>query len=79
MGFDWEKLEDIYEKMAEEIRGAESGGELSAVREEIEEEIGDLLFTVVNISRRHAIDPENALRLDYRQVHPEVRPHREEP
>ena len=62
VGFDWEKLEDIHEKMAEEI-GELKAAEARAVREEIEEEIGDLLFTVVNISRRHAIDPENALRL----------------
>ena len=62
VGFDWEKLEDIHEKMREEI-GELKKAEASSVHEEIEEEIGDLLFTVVNISRRHGIDPENALRL----------------
>ncbi len=62
VGFDWEKLEDIHEKVAEEI-GELKAAEARAVREEIEEEIGDVLFTVVNISRRHAVDPENALRL----------------
>jgi uncharacterized protein YabN with tetrapyrrole methylase and pyrophosphatase domain len=62
VGFDWEKLEDIHEKMHEEI-GELKKAEASSVHEEIEEEIGDLLFTVVNISRRHGIDPENALRL----------------
>jgi MazG family protein len=61
VGFDWEKLDDIHEKMREEIaelREAENSG----VADRIEEEIGDVLFTVVNISRRHGIDPENALR-----------------
>lgn len=61
VGFDWEKLEDIYAKMYEEIgelREAEGSGRT----EEIEEEIGDLLFTVANISRFHGIDPETALR-----------------
>jgi tetrapyrrole methylase family protein/MazG family protein len=61
VGFDWLKLEDIYEKMSEEIgelKKAESSGETEAIKEEI----GDLLFTIVNISRFHNIDPEDALR-----------------
>ena len=56
VGFDWENLEDIYEKMDEEIgelKEAENSGE----DDSIEEEVGDLLFTVVNISRFHGIDP----------------------
>jgi tetrapyrrole methylase family protein / MazG family protein len=60
-GFDWEKLEDIYDKMNEEIkelRVAESSGS----KDHIREEIGDLLFTVANISRFHEVDPEDALR-----------------
>ncbi len=61
VGFDWEKLEDIYEKMYEEI-GELREAEKSGTKEDVEEEIGDLLFTVANISRRHAIDPESALR-----------------
>ena len=58
--------------MAEEIgelKAAESSCETAT---EIEEEIGDLLFTVVNISRRHAVDPERPAARE-RQVHPEVR------
>jgi MazG family protein len=61
VGFDWERLDDIHEKIREELaelREAESSGEA----DRIEEEIGDVLFTVVNISRRHGVDPENALR-----------------
>jgi MazG family protein len=61
LGFDWEKIEDVYEKMFEEIeelREAENSGS----NEEIEEEIGDLLFSIANISRHHGIDPERALR-----------------
>ncbi len=61
VGFDWEKLEDIYEKMYEEI-GELREAETSGTKEDIEEEIGDLLFTVCNISRRHSVDPESALR-----------------
>jgi MazG family protein len=60
-GFDWEKLEDIYDKMYEEIEELKEA-EQSGRKEDIGEEIGDLLFTVCNISRRHSIDPEAALR-----------------
>ncbi len=62
VGFDWDNLEDVHEKLEEEIRELKAA-EKHAVRAEIEEEIGDVLFTVVNISRRHAMDPEDALRL----------------
>jgi len=61
VGFDWQRLEDIHEKMHEEIdelKKAEGTGDAAAVKEEI----GDLLFTIVNISRFHNIDPEDALR-----------------
>lgn len=61
VGFDWVKIEDIYEKMFEEIeelKRAETSGHTEAIKEEI----GDLLFTIVNISRFHNIDPEDALK-----------------
>jgi tetrapyrrole methylase family protein / MazG family protein len=61
LGFDWEKLEDIHEKLSEEIRelkAAEDSKDLSHIKEEI----GDILFTMVNIARFHNIDPEDALR-----------------
>lgn len=61
IGFDWPKLEDVHEKMQEEIeelKKAEQSGNNDLVREEI----GDLLFTIVNIARFHNIDPEDALR-----------------
>ncbi len=61
VGFDWEKVDHVYEKLSEEIdelKKAEASGNPDAVREEI----GDLLFTVVNIARFHNVDPEDALR-----------------
>lgn len=61
VGFDWPKVEDVHKKMHEEIdelQKAEQSGNV----ESIKEEIGDLLFTIVNISRFHNIDPEDALR-----------------
>lgn len=61
VGFDWPRLEDVHEKMHEEIeelKKAEESRDGALIREEI----GDLLFTIVNIARFHAIDPEDALR-----------------
>ena len=61
IGFDWVTAEGIYEKIAEEIgelKEAEKVGDTDL----IEEEVGDLLFTVANLSRFHNIDPEAALR-----------------
>jgi tetrapyrrole methylase family protein/MazG family protein len=61
VGFDWPRLEDVHEKMHEEIdelKKAEESGDSLLIREEI----GDLLFTIVNIARFHNIDPEDALR-----------------
>ena len=61
-GFDWNKAIDAYKKISEEKMELETaltkGNNL-----EIEEEIGDLIFSVINLSRKLKIDPENALRL----------------
>jgi tetrapyrrole methylase family protein/MazG family protein len=57
-GFDWENLDQVLEKLREEL------AELDAARdqEEVEDEVGDLLFVLVNIARFLKIDPEQALR-----------------
>lgn len=59
VGFDWPAVVPIYDKIAEEIAElkAESGD-----RKRSEDELGDLLFAVVNLARRLEIDPERALR-----------------
>ncbi|MGH6969286.1 MAG: nucleoside triphosphate pyrophosphohydrolase, partial [Stellaceae bacterium] len=59
IGFDWPVIAPIYDKIAEEIAElkAESGD-----RTRSEDELGDLLFAVVNLARRLEIDPERALR-----------------
>ncbi|MDE2229817.1 MAG: nucleoside triphosphate pyrophosphohydrolase [Alphaproteobacteria bacterium] len=59
VGFDWPAVAPIYDKIVEEI--AELKAE-SADQERSEDELGDLLFAVVNLARRLAIDPEQALR-----------------
>ncbi len=61
VGFDWEKVEDVYEKLQEEISELREA-EGTKDKEKIKEEIGDLLFTIANISRFYGIDPEDALR-----------------
>ena len=61
VGFDWEKREDAWKKVDEEMgelhRAIESGGQ-----DEVESEFGDLLFALVNYSRFIDVNPENALR-----------------
>jgi tetrapyrrole methylase family protein/MazG family protein len=56
IGFDWSDAEPVWEKVQEELREARS-----AAPENLEEEIGDVLFAVVNLSRKLKIDPETAL------------------
>jgi tetrapyrrole methylase family protein/MazG family protein len=60
VGFDWEQVAPVWDKLSEEIeelQHAESDGDPS----KIEQEVGDLLFTVVNLARLMNIDPTLAL------------------
>ena len=61
VGFDWKKVEPVWDKVEEEL------GELhNAIKDKnsknIEDEFGDLLFTMVNLSRFINVNPEDALR-----------------
>lgn len=59
-GFDWEKREDVWDKVKEEI--AEAEAEMAAGdKDKTEAEIGDLFFALINASRLYGIDPEQAL------------------
>ena len=64
VGFDWAKADDVLDKIDEEVaevrREVESGatGQLSRA----EEEMGDLLFAIANLSRKLGVEPEAALR-----------------
>ena len=61
VGFDWDKVEDVLLKLEEELE--EFRLALKAKRqEEIEDELGDIFFVLVNISRFVGINPEDALR-----------------
>ena len=62
VGFDWEKKEDVWKKVREEL------GELEAElakgdKERSTEELGDFLFSVINAARLYHLNPENALEL----------------
>ena len=61
VGFDWERVEGIFEKLEEET--TELRAALAASnRRAAEEEVGDLLFSVVNLARFLRLDPEVALK-----------------
>ncbi len=60
-GFDWENVEQVFDKLKEELAEIDAA-RASDYPAEIEGEIGDLLFVVVNIARFLKVDPEQALR-----------------
>jgi uncharacterized protein YabN with tetrapyrrole methylase and pyrophosphatase domain len=60
LGFDWPDLKGVLEKMDEEMKELEEALSLGN-RSRIREEIGDLLFVLVNLSRFLKIDPDKAL------------------
>ena len=62
VGFDWEKREDVWAKVKEEI--AEFEAEVAKMDEQkATEEFGDLLFAMVNAARLYKIRPDNALEM----------------
>ena len=61
IGFDWPNTAGVYDKLNEEIAELKAA-EQNKDADNIEEELGDLLFTVVNLSRHLKVDPESALR-----------------
>jgi XTP/dITP diphosphohydrolase len=61
VGFDWEKKEDVWKKVEEELEELHHEA-ISGNREGTEEEFGDLLFAIVNYARFLEVNPEYALR-----------------
>lgn len=59
IGFEWQKKEDVWKKVKEELMEFEV--EQAASSERMEEEFGDILFSLVNYARFIDINPENAL------------------
>ena len=60
VNFDWTELRDVIAKVEEELGELKSAIE-SEDRQSIEDEVGDLLFAVVNLSRKSKLDAETAL------------------
>jgi XTP/dITP diphosphohydrolase len=59
IGFDWDNKEDVWNKVQEELN--EFRVEVDAGSDKIEEEFGDLMFSLINYARFININPENAL------------------
>lgn len=64
VGFDWAHAADVFDKIDEEIEEVRREVAVGATSDpaRTEEEVGDLLFAVVNLSRKLGVEPENALR-----------------
>jgi XTP/dITP diphosphohydrolase/ATP diphosphatase len=62
VGFDWPDVEGLFEKMQEEIEELRAEVGRGDGTGQIEEELGDLLFTAVHLARRLKVDAEMALR-----------------
>ena len=58
MGFDWPEIAGVLEKIVEEIREVQE----AALPEQVAEELGDLLFALVNLARWKKVDAESAFR-----------------
>jgi len=66
VGFDWEHWRELLEKLDEEtaelVAAADASADSVVRQREVEAEVGDLLFTTVNLGRHLEVDPEMALR-----------------
>ncbi|MFT6103433.1 MAG: ATP diphosphatase [Granulosicoccus sp.] len=66
VGFDWSNIDSVYVKLTEEIgelKAATQSGDVSA----IQDELGDVVFTVVNLARHLKVDAETACRQSSRK------------
>ncbi len=66
VGFDWQEIEPVLNKLKEEIAEFEQAIK-RADAEQISNELGDILFTTVNLARHSAVEPEIALRSSNRR------------
>ena len=62
VGFEWPNIEGVLNKVREEVSEIEEAIK-EGNQDHIKSEIGDLLFTVVNLARWQKVDPEDALRI----------------
>ncbi|HWG80861.1 MAG TPA: nucleoside triphosphate pyrophosphohydrolase [Stellaceae bacterium] len=62
VGFEWRELKPILDKISEEVDELRAELETGAAPAPVADELGDLLFALVNLARRSEADPEQALR-----------------
>jgi MazG family protein len=62
VGFDWPTSAEVVDKIEEEVGELRNAVRSAEGRERAEEEMGDLLFSIANLSRKLGIEPESALR-----------------
>lgn len=62
VGFDWPEADQVVAKIDEELDEVKAEIDAGAPLDRIQDEIGDLLFTVANLARHFRIDPETALK-----------------
>lgn len=61
VGFDWEKPEQVWEKVEEELQELKHEVDSKASLEKIESEFGDVMFSLINYARFVGVNPEDAL------------------
>ena len=61
VGFDWPDIDGVWDKLSEELHELKSACETQDV-DKVKEEVGDLLFTCVNLARHLGVESETALR-----------------
>lgn len=61
VGFDWDKKEDVWQKVHEELGELEAELQQDDNREKQTAELGDFLFSVINAARLYHLNPDNAL------------------
>lgn len=61
VGFDWDNREQVWEKVTEELNELKHEVDSGASQAEIEQEFGDVLFSIINYARFIGVDPEMAL------------------
>jgi len=61
VGFDWDNRQQVWEKVKEELGELHEEVESNASQTEIEQEFGDVLFSIINYARFIGVDPEMAL------------------
>lgn len=61
VGFDWPTAKEVWAKVDEELAELKEEFEIDAASEKTEKEFGDFLFSLINLARKHNINPDDAL------------------